>query len=209
MSFGWALRFPDRLAAGPGPGAYSPTPNAGGPSYSFGRPRRAGKSRRVLAKVDIENLRLLEGLGHGGLAMVSRTKWQGEEVAAKLWVNRPHLLPGQEVQDREALKAEAAKLNRLSHPNIVKVLAIVQGQGLVAGMLLELLGDSRQARCKTGGCAETRQACSDAAHGLAHMHARLLGEVWLQTHRPGCGLADEQRRCNNFHQTRRYATLVS
>lgn len=128
----------------------------------------------MLAKVDIENLHLFEGLGHGGLAMVSRTKWQGEEVAAKLWVNRPHLLPGQEVQDREALKAEAAKLHRLSHPNMVKVLAIVQDQGLVAGMLLELLGDSLQARCKTGDCAEIRQACSDAAHGLAHMHARLL-----------------------------------
>eukprot|EP00438_Fugacium_kawagutii_P008924 Skav211418 [mRNA] locus=scaffold1608:169373:170209:+ [translate_table: standard] len=85
--------------------------------------------------------------------------------------------PRQEAQDREALKAEGAKLNinRLSHPNIVKVLAIVQGEGLVAGTLLELLGHSLQARRKTGDCrAEIRQACSDVGSGLAHTPARLL-----------------------------------
>ena len=89
-------------------------------------------------------------------------------------MKRPHLLHDQEVHDREALQAEAAKLNPLSHPNIVRVLAIVQDKGLVAGMLLEVLGDSLQARRKNGDCAEIHLAFSDAVHGLPYMHARLL-----------------------------------
>ena len=61
---------------------------------------------------------------------------RGQPSAAKLLrQDQTNLAPGQVAQDRKSLLAEANILQRLQHPHVVRVFAVVEENELVSGTL--------------------------------------------------------------------------
>ena len=98
------------------------------------------KEEADLLVVDFSEVEVMEKLGQGGLAIVHRAKFQGTVGAVKLCRDQGFLTSGQMEMDRNAVQEEAMLLHCLKHPLLVEVVAIIQKQGQVSGVLLELLG---------------------------------------------------------------------
>ena len=80
-----------------------------------------------------------------------------------------------ELEDRMSLLKEAELLNVLRHPNVVEIAAVVQNEGLVDGILLEVLGPSLQAEASNLQFApDLKAALRDVSSALVFMHSLLI-----------------------------------
>jgi serine/threonine protein kinase len=132
-------------------------------------------AEKELARVHLNSLTIGEELGRGGLAVVVNAMYQGQRMAAKLWRPREKMLPTQELEDRMSLLKEAELLNVLRHPNVVEIAAVVQNEGLVDGILLEVLGPSLQAEASNLQFApDLKAALRDVSSALVFMHSLLI-----------------------------------
>lgn len=107
--------------------------------------------------------------------MVVNAMYQGQRMAAKFWRPREKMLPTQELEDRMSLLKEAELLNILRHPTVVEIAAVVQNEGLVDGILLEVLGPSLQAEASNLQFApDLKAALRDVSSALVFMHSLLI-----------------------------------
>ena len=113
-------------------------------AYSFGRPKGP-----KLPVIEIRKLRLADYIGSGGLGSIYGGHFGGKEAAVKVYRPQQGLLADAD-KDREALVAEARKLQHFAHPHIVDVFCVVTDRGNPSGFAMERLGDSLQTASSRG-----------------------------------------------------------
>ncbi len=123
----------------------------------------------------LTDFEILEELGRGGMGVVYRARHLGLEREVALKIIRKDRMTHGEIVSRFRREAQAAA--RLSHPNIVQVLASDQENGLDYLAMEYVPGVTVESFVKENGAVSLNQACDylrQAARGLQHAHERGL-----------------------------------
>ena len=179
MAFSKAARFPGREFSTPGPGSYSPNISPRVCAYTFGQKSRLrNRDTPTMPVVDIANLELTNQLGSGGLATVFTGFHDGRRIAFKQYRHNPHVCAIPE-EDRKALLTEATLLQRLQHPNVVKVLSIVVDHNKTSGYTMQQLGKSLDKVNQTRQLSARRldMAFRQTCTAVAYVHTMLVAHL--------------------------------